>query len=323
MIGLGVPLWDESVFPRPAPPHCAGRRWWTDQGGSGPAFCGGPVDGQTGPRPARGARPRPPPHLARAPRVHSSEPLRGGPRAGRPVGRCDLARTRGGLGAHPRHSGAPLGDRAAHSALETDPPKKTRPAAERDAALRATFRLALARNLDPTDLVSVDESSTPLALTRLGARAPPGARAVGSVPRHHGTPTTLLPALNPQGVPAALTLPGAVDQLAFRVFVRAIWGPTLRPQQVVLTDHRTVHHAPNGRALVEARAGQLIDLPASSPDLAPVELAIAKIKAHLRQVAARTQHALDQASTAALNLITPEDAQGFFRHAGYFLPVQT
>jgi transposase len=189
--------------------------------------------------------------------------------------------------------------------------------------LRATFRLDVALNLDPTDLVSVDESSTHLAMTRLYARAPHGERAVGSVPRNHGTPTTLITALSPTGIQAALTLPGAVDKLAFRVFVRDILGPTLRPKQIVLTDNLSVHHDPAVRALVEARDCLLLYLPAYSPDLAPVELAIAKIKAHLRKVAARTQEALDQAITNALDLITAPDARGFFTHAGYPLPVQT
>jgi transposase len=73
---------------------------------------------------------------------------------------------------------------------------------------------------------------------------------------------------------------------------------------------------------VDARDCLLIYLPAYSPDLAPVEMAIAKIKAHMRQVAARTQDALDQAITDALDLITAQDARGFFTHAGYPLPVQ-
>jgi transposase len=172
-------------------------------------------------------------------------------------------------------------------------------------------------------LVSVDESSTNLALIRLYARAPQGERAVGSVPRNHGTPTTLISALSPDGIQAALTLPGAVDKLAFRVFVRDILGPTLRPGQVVLTDNLSVHHDPDVRALVEGRECLLIYLPAYSPDLAPVEMAIAKIKTHLRTVAARTQETLDQAITDAISRITPQDAHGFFTHAGYPLPVQT
>jgi transposase len=133
----------------------------------------------------------------------------------------------------------------------------------------------------------------------------------------------LLTTLSPAGIQAALTLPGPVDKLAFHVFIREILGPTLRPGQVVATDNLSVHHEPDVRALVEARDYLLIYLPAYSPDLAPVEMAIAKIKAHLRKVAARTQTALDQAITDALDLITPQDALGFFTHAGYPLPVQT
>jgi transposase len=214
-----------------------------------------------------------------------------------------------------------VGDRSDHPASEVDAKKKTLIATERDEALRATFRLDLALNLDPADLVSVDETSTSIAMTRLYARAPKGERAVGSIPRNHGTPTTLVTALTPDGIDAAMTLPGAMDKLAFRVFVREILCPSLRPGQVVALDNLKVHHDPEIRAAIEARDCVLIFLPAYSPDMAPAEPAIGKIKSHLRRVAARTQEALDQGITEAIKLITPEDARGFFRHAGYPLPV--
>lgn len=215
-----------------------------------------------------------------------------------------------------------MDDGADHPPLAVDAKKKTLTAAERDEALRATWQLDIALNLDPADLVSVDEASTTLALTRLYARAPKGERAISSVPRNHGTPTTLVTALSPTGIQAAMTLPGALDKHAFRVFVREILGPTLRPGQVVAIDNLSVHHDPEVQAAIEARDCCLIFLPAYSPDLAPVEPAFAKIKAYLRQVAARTQEALDQAITEALDLITPADAHGFFKHAGYPLPAQ-
>jgi transposase len=119
-----------------------------------------------------------------------------------------------------------------------------------------------------------------------------------------------------------MTLVGALDTLAWRVFARDILGPTLLPGQVVAVDNLSVHLDPQVRAIIEERDCLLIHLPTYSPDLAPVEAAIAKMKAHLRQVAARTQEALDQAITEALALITPEDARGFFRHAGYPLPAK-
>ena len=41
------------------------------------------------------------------------------------------------------------------------------------------------------------------------------------------------------------------------------------------------------------------------------------MKSGLRKLAARTAEALHAALGPALQAITPEDAQGFFRHAGY------
>lgn len=216
-----------------------------------------------------------------------------------------------------------MGDGTDHPPLEAHAKKKSLIAAEQDAAGRATFALDLALNLDPTDLVSVDETSTTIAMTRRYARAPQGQRARGTVPRNHGTPTSVIAALAPAGIQAALSLVGAVDKAAFRVFVRDILGPTLRPGQVVAVDNLSVHRDPQIRQAIDARDCFLIHLPTYSPDFAPIEPAFGKVKTQLRQIAARTQEALDLAIGMALDSITPEDARGFFRHAGYLLPAQT
>jgi transposase len=212
---------------------------------------------------------------------------------------------------------------AGHPPAAASAQKKTLTAAERDEGARLAFAYDVLFHLDPADLVSVDEAAATRALTRLYARAPRGERAIGTVPRNHATPTTLITALSPTGIQAAMTLVGALDTLAFRVFARDILAPSLRPGQVVAVDNLSVHRDAQVRAIIEERDCALIHLPTYSPDLAPVEPALAKIKAHLRKVAARTQDALDQAITEALDLITPEDARGFFRHAGYPLPAES
>ncbi len=68
--------------------------------------------------------------------------------------------------------------------------------------------------------------------------------------------------------------------------------------------------------------GALLDvsgrcLPSCSPGLNPIEQAWAKVKGRLRQAAARTAKARHTALGPALNAITPQDAQGCFRHSGY------
>lgn len=164
---------------------------------------------------------------------------------------------------------------------------------------------------------------TRTTLTRLSARSVQGQRACGTVPRNHGTPTSLIAALAPDGIQAALSLVGAADTHAFRVFAKDILGPTVRPGQVVAVDNLSVHLDPEVRAIIDERDCLLIHLPSYSSDFAPVEPAFSKVKAKLRQIGARTQKALDQGISTALESITPEDARGFFRHAGYPLPAES
>jgi hypothetical protein len=57
----------------------------------------------------------------------------------------------------------------------------------------------------------------------------------------------------------------------------------------------------------------------SSPDLDPVEEAFGKIGALLvRKEGARVREALVEAIGRALAAVTPEDAAGWFAHAGYW-----
>jgi transposase len=58
-------------------------------------------------------------------------------------------------------------------------------------------------------------------------------------------------------------------------------------------------------------------LPSYSPDLNPIEPAWSKLEAGLRAVGARSKEALDAALGPALAAITAQDAQGWFRLAGY------
>lgn len=187
--------------------------------------------------------------------------------------------------------------------------------------MRAAWRDAVA-TLDPDAFVFVDETSTTMALTRRYARAPRGQRARGQVPRNHGTPTTLLAALSPAGLGAAMTLVGAANTDAFTAYVRALLCPTLRPGQVVILDNVSFHRAEAVRALIEAVGCQVLFLPPYSPDFNPIEHAFAKIKALLRAAGARTQAALEATIAYALDQVTTRDAHGWFRHCGYPLPAR-
>ncbi len=175
---------------------------------------------------------------------------------------------------------------------------------------------------DPAALVFVDESGTNLAMTPRYGRAPRGERVVGTAPRNHGSNTTLVAALSLEGITAAMTVEGAMDRLAFDVFVERLLIPALRPGQVVVWDTLSVHKSPDAARAIAARGCQLLWLPPYSPDLTPIEQTFSKVTAVLRRAGARTRTELDTAITDALSTVTATDALGWFAHCGYPIPAQ-
>jgi transposase len=57
--------------------------------------------------------------------------------------------------------------------------------------------------------------------------------------------------------------------------------------------------------------------PPYSPDLNPIEMAFAKLKAHLRRIGARTIEELWKAVGSICDLYTPEECWNYLKHAGY------
>ena len=62
---------------------------------------------------------------------------------------------------------------------------------------------------------------------------------------------------------------------------------------------------------------RLLYLPPYSPDLNPIEMAFAKLKAALRRAAARSIEALVNAIAVALTAFTAQECLNFFAAAGY------
>ena len=166
----------------------------------------------------------------------------------------------------------------------------------------------------------VDEFGCNLDLSRRYARAPIGERAASSIPRNTPPNQSIIASLHLGGMGPSMQLSGGTDSAAFASYIEHVLGPTLRPGQIVLVDNLSAHTAPQIAELLAARGCRLWFLPAYSPDLSPIEQAIAKIKSVLRSIGARTAEALSQAVAQALSQISKNDAVAFFRHCGYWVP---
>ena len=170
----------------------------------------------------------------------------------------------------------------------------------------------------------IDESGFNLAMAPLYARALKSQRAYGQVPKNRGENSSLIAALSlDEGISAAMTLEGAVDGIAFGVYVQEVLAPTLRPGQMVVLDNLQVHKNQAVREAIAAQGCELLFLPSYSPDsscplgINPIEQAFSKLKTLVRKRKARTKHALDDAIAAALKAVSLQDVIGWFSHAGY------
>jgi transposase len=74
----------------------------------------------------------------------------------------------------------------------------------------------------------------------------------------------------------------------FLAYVEQVLVPTLKPGDMVIMDNLRCHKVAGVREAIEAAGASLMFIPPYSPDLNPIELAFAKLKASLRARAIRS-----------------------------------
>lgn len=163
----------------------------------------------------------------------------------------------------------------------------------------------------------LDEAGSNLAMTRLYGRAAPGERIYEGAPQNYGANISMLACLSLAGIEAPMTIDGSVDGSVFLVYVKEVLAPTLSEGDVVVMDNLGAHKVKGVRQAIETQGAKLIYLPPYSPDLNPIEKCWSKIKTYLKAAKARTREALEKALKEALELVTAEDAAGWFASCGY------
>jgi len=156
-------------------------------------------------------------------------------------------------------------------------------------------------------------------MTRWRGRAQRGERLIDKTPYGHWKTTTLIAALDCDGIRCSTVVDGAVNGDIFESFVANVLVRELRPGDVVIMDNLSSHKRHRTRALIESAGAELVFLPPYSPDLNPIEKVFAKIKQKLRTLACRTRDALWRVMQSVLDTITPSDAANCFKHCGYSL----
>ena len=86
---------------------------------------------------------------------------------------------------------------------------------------------------------------------------------------------------------------------------------------MVILDNLQVHKSAKAASILKQKGAWFLFLPAYSPDLNPIEMAFAKLKAHLRKAKARTFDALWKAIGNICDLFTPTECWNYLKHQGY------
>jgi transposase len=177
--------------------------------------------------------------------------------------------------------------------------------------------IAAQPDLDPARLVFIDETGTSTNMGRLRGRAKRGRRVIGRVPWGHWKILTFVAGLRQDAITAPFVIDRAMTRAIFTEYLRQCLVPTLAPGDIVVMDNLPAHKGGAVRQIIEAAGAELRYLPPYSPDLNPIEQAIAKLKAHLRKAQERSIETLWQRIGNLLDLFHPHECANFFVNSGY------
>ena len=200
--------------------------------------------------------------------------------------------------------------------------KKTLLASEQDrpdfkaAREEWTTRRQPRMRLEPHRLVFLDATGTTTKMTRLRG-CPKGQRLRCKAPFGHWMTQTFVASLRCDKLTAPFVVNAPMNRCIFETYVEKELAPTLAKGDVVIMDNLAADKSKAAEKAIKARGAWILFLPPYSPDLNPIEMAFAKLKAQLRARAARNIDALRQEIGHICDLFEPAECQNHFTAAGY------
>ena len=172
-------------------------------------------------------------------------------------------------------------------------------------------------NLDVNKLVFLDESSLNLGMTRLYGRAPTNERVFDYVPDVRFNRVSIISTVRLDGTQVPFVFTGTLNARLFTAYLDKFLAPTLSKGDTVLLDNSSVHTAKGAIDPIINAGANVLFIPRYSPDFNPIELLWSKLKSFLKKAKARTLETLEDAIKEALNYISIDDIQSWFKHDGY------
>lgn len=115
--------------------------------------------------------------------------------------------------------------------------------------------------LQPGRLVFIDETAVTTKMTRLRGRSLCGDRPQADAPFGRWDTQTFIAGLRCHGLTAPWVIHGAMDRIAFDLWVETQLAPTLQPGDVVILDNLSVHKSAKAAEILKARGAWFLFLP--------------------------------------------------------------
>jgi transposase len=140
---------------------------------------------------------------------------------------------------------------------------------------------------------------------------------VGRAPYRRWQTSTFLGARRSGGFIAPLVVDGAMTSELFWAYVERVLIPELAAGDVVVLDNLNCHTQKAVCQALEAAGCRVAYLPAYSPDLNPIEMALSNLKRLLRKASERTVEGLWTTLGRLLDQFSPQECRNYIRHCGY------
>jgi DDE superfamily endonuclease len=123
------------------------------------------------------------------------------------------------------------------------------------------------KDIDPENLVFLDETGVLLGLARTHARSQKGTRVYSLKPFYRGAKITVIGAISMKKVVALMTMNNSMDSKAFEVFIEKFLVPQLWSGAVVVMDNLPAHKLASIVPTIESVGATVLCLSPYSPDL--------------------------------------------------------
>lgn len=155
-------------------------------------------------------------------------------------------------------------------------------------------------------------------MTRLYGRSLSSERCIDYAPHGHWHTNTFIAGLRHDRIDAPILFDGPMNATTFLQYIEQMtMSPTLSPGDIVICDNLSSHKSSEVRDALQQVGAEIAYLPPYSPDMNPIEMVFAKIKAYLRAKPSESIEKIISRLAESLDSFTENICSNLLRHAKY------